>query len=107
MPSVDGAKPTAFVMPVSWDEVTWMVVPKREEVPPAMLRKALENGRKWEQVEFEGSMELVNRLRAVKLISMEAAETESRWSGLRKRGAKWLSSHLGRREITYERQSEQ
>jgi hypothetical protein len=54
MPSVDGAKPTAFVMPVSWDEVTWMVVPKREEVPPAMLRKALENGRKWEQVEFEG-----------------------------------------------------
>jgi len=54
MPSVDGTKPTVFVMPVSWDEVTWMVIPKREEVPQAMLRKALENGRKWEQVKFEG-----------------------------------------------------
>jgi len=54
MPSVDGTRPAVFVMPVSWDEVTWMVVPKREEVPPAMLQKALANGKKWDQVKFEG-----------------------------------------------------
>jgi hypothetical protein len=54
MPSVDGTSPAVFVMPVSWDDVTWMLVPKREEVPPAMLRAALANGRKWDQVKFEG-----------------------------------------------------
>jgi len=54
MPSVDGTKPAVFVMPVSWDEVTWMVVPKREEVPPAMLSRALASGKKWDQVKFEG-----------------------------------------------------
>ena len=54
MPSVDGTRPAVVVMPASWDEVTWMVVPKREEVPPAMLRKALANGKKWDQVKFEG-----------------------------------------------------
>jgi hypothetical protein len=54
MPSVDGTKPAVFVMPVSWDEVTWMVIPRREEVPPAMLRKALANGKKWDQLKFEG-----------------------------------------------------
>jgi hypothetical protein len=54
MPSVDGTRPAVFVMPVSWDPVTWMVVPKREEVPPTMLRKALANGKKWGQVKFEG-----------------------------------------------------
>jgi len=54
MPSVDGTRPAVVVMPASWDEVTWMVVPKRAEVPPGMLRKALANGRKWDQVKFEG-----------------------------------------------------
>jgi hypothetical protein len=54
MPSVAGAKPAVFVMPVSWDEVRWMVAPRREQVPPAMLRRALANGRKWAQVKFEG-----------------------------------------------------
>jgi hypothetical protein len=54
MPSVDGTLPAVFVMPVSWDEVTWMAVPKREQVPPAMLSKALANGRTWKQIKFEG-----------------------------------------------------
>jgi hypothetical protein len=54
MPSVDGTRPAVVVMPASWDEVTWMVVPKRAEVPPGMLRRALVNGRKWDQVKFEG-----------------------------------------------------
>ncbi len=54
LPSVGGTRPAVVVMPVSWDEVTWMVVPKREEVPPAMLRKALAKGKKWNQVKFEG-----------------------------------------------------
>jgi hypothetical protein len=54
MPSVDGTRPAVVVMPVSWNEATWMVVPKREEVPPAMLRKALVKGTKWDQVKFEG-----------------------------------------------------
>jgi len=54
MPSVDGTRPAVVVMPVSWNEVTWMAVPRREDVPPAMLRKALANGRKWDQVKFEG-----------------------------------------------------
>lgn len=54
MPSVGGTKPAVFVMPASWDGVTWMVVPKREEVPPTMLRQALANGRRWDQVKFEG-----------------------------------------------------
>jgi hypothetical protein len=54
MPSVDGTNPAVVVMPVSWDEVTWMVVPKRKEVPPAMLRKALASGKRWDQVKFEG-----------------------------------------------------
>jgi hypothetical protein len=54
MPSVDGTSPPVFVMPISWDEVSWMVIPKRKEVPPAMLRRALANGRKWDQVKFEG-----------------------------------------------------
>lgn len=54
LPSVDGTRPAVVVMPVSWGEVTWMAVPKREEVPPAMLRKALANGKKWNQVKFEG-----------------------------------------------------
>ena len=54
LPSVDGTQPAVVVMPVSWEEVTWMAVPKRAEVPPAMLRRALANGRKWTQVKFEG-----------------------------------------------------
>ena len=54
MPSVDGTRPAVIVMPTSWSEVTWMVVPKREEVPPALLRKALANGKKWDQVKYEG-----------------------------------------------------
>jgi hypothetical protein len=54
MPSVDGTKPAVFVMPVSWDEVKWMVVPKRKQVPPAMLRKALSTGEKWDQIKFQG-----------------------------------------------------
>ena len=54
MPSVDGANPAVFVMPASWKEVTWMIVPRREEVPPAMLRRALATGRKWAQIKFEG-----------------------------------------------------
>jgi hypothetical protein len=54
MPSIDGTSPAVFVMPASWDEVTWMAAPKRAQVPPAMLRRALANGRKWSQVKFEG-----------------------------------------------------
>jgi hypothetical protein len=54
MPSIDGTKPPVFIMPASWNEVTWMVVPKREQVPPAILRKALANGKHWNQVKFEG-----------------------------------------------------
>jgi hypothetical protein len=54
MPSVDGTNPAVFVMPASWDEVTWMAVPKRGQVPPDMLRRALANGRKWDLVKFEG-----------------------------------------------------
>lgn len=54
MPSVDGSSPAVFVMPASWDEVTWMVVPEREQVPVSMLRSALANGRNWDQVRFEG-----------------------------------------------------
>lgn len=54
MPSVDGTNPAVVVMPASWDKVTWMVVPRRAEVPPRMLRQALANGRRWDQVKFEG-----------------------------------------------------
>jgi hypothetical protein len=54
MPSVDGTMPAVVVMPASWNDVTWMVVPKREEAPPALLRKALAHGRTWDQVKFEG-----------------------------------------------------
>lgn len=54
MPSVDGTKPAVIVMPASWDDVTWMAVPKREEVPMAMLQDALAGGKHWEQVKFEG-----------------------------------------------------
>ena len=54
MPSMDGTRPPVFVMPASWNEVTWMVVPKREQVPPAILRRALANGKQWNQVKFEG-----------------------------------------------------
>jgi hypothetical protein len=54
MPSVDGSRPAVFVMPVSWDGVTWMAVPKQEEVPPALLRKALATGKKWDQLKFQG-----------------------------------------------------
>lgn len=54
MPSVEGTRPAVFVMPVSWNEVTWMVTPRREEVPPALLRKVLAHGKKWDQVRFEG-----------------------------------------------------
>jgi len=54
MPSVDGTNPAVFVMPANWNEVKWMAVPKPEEVPPVMLRKALVNGKKWDQVKFEG-----------------------------------------------------
>lgn len=54
MPSVGGTKPSVFVTPASWAGLTWMVVPKREEVAPAMLRKALANGRRWDQTKFVG-----------------------------------------------------
>ena len=54
MPSIDGTEPPVFVMPASWDGVKWMAVPRRKQVPPAMLRAALANGRKWEQVKYEG-----------------------------------------------------
>jgi len=54
MPSVDGTHPAVFVMPARWEEVTWMVVPGREHVPPAMLRQALVSGKTWDQVKLEG-----------------------------------------------------
>ena len=54
MPSVDGTNPPVVIMPASWDKVMWMVVPRRKEVPPAMLRKALSTGRHWDQIKFEG-----------------------------------------------------
>lgn len=54
MPSVDGTNPPVFIMPASWKGVKWMIVPRREEVPLAMLRKALATGKKWSQIKFEG-----------------------------------------------------
>ncbi len=54
MPSIGGTEPSVFVMPASWDGVTWMVVPRREQVPPAVLRDALANGKQWDQVKYEG-----------------------------------------------------
>lgn len=54
MPSVSESAPSVFVMPSSWNEVTWMPFPKREEVDPAILRRALKGGRSWDQVKFEG-----------------------------------------------------
>ncbi len=54
MPSVEGTRPAVFVMPVSWDEVRWMVAPRREEVPPGMLQRALAKGKTWARVKFEG-----------------------------------------------------
>lgn len=54
MPSVSGPAPYVFVMPASWNEVTWMPLPRREKVPPNILRKALADGNTWDQVKFEG-----------------------------------------------------
>jgi hypothetical protein len=54
MPSVEGTTPAVILMPASWDGVTWMAVPERAQVPPAMLRRALAGGRSWQQVKFEG-----------------------------------------------------
>ena len=54
MPSVSEKAPYVFVMPASWKEVTWMPFPTREEVAPAILRRALANGRTWRQIQFEG-----------------------------------------------------
>jgi hypothetical protein len=54
MPSVEGTQPAVVVMPASWDGVSWMVFPKRTQVPPDMLRKALAGGKRWHQIRFEG-----------------------------------------------------
>ncbi len=54
MPSIGGTEPSVFVMPASWHEVTWMFVPQREQVPPAVLRDAMANGKQWNQIKYEG-----------------------------------------------------
>jgi hypothetical protein len=54
MPSVSEHEPYVFVMPASWNEVTWMPFPEREEVAPAILKLALVDGKTWDQVKFEG-----------------------------------------------------
>jgi hypothetical protein len=54
MPSVSEHAPYVFVMPAGWNEVTWMPFPEREEVAPAILRRALANGKTWDQIKFEG-----------------------------------------------------
>lgn len=79
MPSVDGTRPAVFVMPVSWDEVTWMVVPRREEVPPAMLREALANGKRWEQVKFEGCDGIGTHEIGHSIIRQLGIDPQTRW----------------------------
>lgn len=54
MPSVSAAKPYVFVMPADWNQVTWMSFPRREDLPPGVVLKLAQNGKTWNQVEFEG-----------------------------------------------------
>lgn len=54
MPSVEGQRPAVVVMPANWDGVSWMLIPKREQVPPPMLRKMLADGKQWRELQFEG-----------------------------------------------------
>ena len=54
MPSVDGTNPYVFVMPASWEPVTWMPFPKRANVPALILEQALKGGRTWDEVKFDG-----------------------------------------------------
>jgi len=54
MPSVSAAKPYVFVMPTDWNQVTWMDFPRREDLPPGIVKRLLQNGKTWNEVKFEG-----------------------------------------------------
>ncbi len=79
MPSVEGTSPAVFVMPASWKGVTWMVIPSREEVPPGMLRKALANGKKWNQVKFEGCDGIGTHEVGHSIIRQLGIDPQTRW----------------------------
>lgn len=79
MPSVDGTSPAVFVMPASWKGVTWMVIPSREEVSPGMLRKALANGKKWNQVKFEGCDGIGTHEIGHSIIRQLGIDPQTRW----------------------------
>ncbi len=79
MPSVDGTRPAVFVMPACWKGVTWMVVPSREEVPLGMLRKALANGKKWNQVKFEGCDGIGTHEIGHSIIRQLGIDPQTRW----------------------------
>jgi hypothetical protein len=55
MPSLVGNREAVFVMPASWSDVAWISFANREIVPPQVLKKALANGKSWEQIIFEGA----------------------------------------------------
>ncbi len=79
MPSVDGTSPAVFVMPADWNGVRWMAVPNREEVPPVMLRKALSNGKKWNQVKFEGCDGIGTHEIGHSIIRQLGIDPQTRW----------------------------
>ncbi len=89
MPSVDGTSPAVFVMPASWKGVTWMIVPSREEVPPDMLRKALANGKKWNQVKFEGCDGIGTHEIGHSIIRQLGFDPQTRWF------SEFLASYTG------------
>lgn len=89
LPSVEGTSPPVVVMPVSWKEVTWMAVPRRQDVPPAMLRRSLANGRKWDQVKFEGCDGIGTHEIGHTLIRQLGIDPQTRWFN------EFLASYVG------------
>lgn len=79
MPSIDGTEPPVFVMPASWDGVKWMAVPRRNQVPPAMLRAVMANGKKWEQVKYEGCDGIGTHEIGHSIISQLGIDPQTRW----------------------------
>jgi hypothetical protein len=53
MPSISDSPPYVFVMPESWEGVTWMPFPKREDTDPDLVARALVAGRTWNRVRLE------------------------------------------------------
>lgn len=89
MPSVDGASPPVIVMPVSWNDVRWMVVPQRREVPTAMLREALVDGKTWSQVKFEGCDGIGTHEIGHSIIRQLGIDPQTKWFN------EFLASHVG------------